>query len=184
VARFRDALPQLSDPSLKGTLTRLFERTLVIHVAANAGKPHVQMLLEETAHATLRVAARAVEMALEAQDALDRVKLAGEADRLQELEVLRSRLAQAPNDPNLAATLAEKEQALAVVEVLEQANLVATHRLLKAASALEVTAVQSVLAHATTATGISVQLAQVLEEAEFAGKAAREITRETTSSIA
>ena len=183
VARFRDALPQLSDPSLKGTLTRLFERALVIHVAANAGKPHVQMLLEETAHATLRVAARAVEMALEAQGALDRVKLAGEADRLQELEVLRSRLAQAPNDANLAAALAEKEQALAAVEVLEQAHLVATHRLLKAASALEVTAVQSVLAHATTATGISVQLAQVLEEAEFAGRSAREITRETTSSI-
>ena len=179
VARYRAALPRLSDAALKGTLARLFERALVIHTAATQGRPHVQMLLEETSEGCLRLAESAIAVALEAQEALDRHTQAGEAELAQQLEVLRSRYALAPKDVQLAAALAEKEKALLAIAELEQAHLRASHRLLKAASALEVVAVQALLAHAPTPTGVSVELRRVLEEADFAGTAARQISKET-----
>ncbi len=178
VARYRDALPRLTEPSLRGTLARLFERALVVHVTASQGQAHVQMLLDDTARATLEVAERAVALALEAQDALDRLQRADEPGLVQDLEVLRSRLAQSPADPALVTALAAREQALAETAALEQAHLQASHRLLRAATALEVTAVQVLLAHAQDGAGISVQLQQVLDEAHFAGEAARRISQD------
>jgi hypothetical protein len=136
--RYRTSLGRVKDPDVRGTLRRVFERTLVIHGAATRGPPHVQMLLEEPTRSALELAERGMALAESTQQALDRLTRSGEADLLADLESLRARAAAHP-----AQAAALEREAAVKQAVLEQEHLRQAHQLLSVASTLELASVHA-----------------------------------------
>jgi hypothetical protein len=177
-SRFRATLARLKRGGVKATLRRIFERTLVLHGAAHEGPPHVRMLLEEPCRSALVLAQRALELAVQAEEAQRRFEQIGEAAVLDELEALRARI---QADPAQAAQLlplvADKERVLAEAAQLELAQVQASQRLLQVASTIEVAAAQALAAGMPAApTGLSVELQRLVEQAGTAAEVAAEVS--------
>jgi hypothetical protein len=180
VLKYREALRSVQTPSLRGTVRRLFERLLVLRGTRHTAAPHVQLLLEEPCAAALRLAEQGLVLAQAAQAILERVRLAGEPELWAELESLKARAEHFPAErPALAPLISAKEQALAQVALLEREQVLTTQKLLRVASALELASVHALVAASTASPGgLSMELRQLTEEAEFAAGAAREIAQE------
>jgi len=169
----RDALEQVKVPALRGTLRRVLERALVIHGVGRGGPPHVEMLLDGPRRAALTLASQGIRMGLAAEQALRHLSLAGEAELLSDVETLRHRL-QNGGDSSLASLLAKKQAALEQISELERASTLATQRLLRIATALEVASVHVLVA----ANPRSEEFSQILKDLVSEAQVASEVTRE------
>lgn len=173
IRQYRDALEQVKVPALRGTLRRVLERALVIHGVGRGGPPHVEMLLDGPRRAALTLASQGIRMGLAAEQALRHLSLAGEAELLSDVETLRHRL-QNGGDSSLASLLAKKQAALEQISELERASTLATQRLLRIATALEVASVHVLVA----ANPRSEEFSQVLKDLVSEAQVASEVTRE------
>jgi protein kinase-like protein len=176
VERYRNALATVTNRSLHGTLVRLFGRTLIISSAKDKARPDARALLEEPHNLSLQLAAQAMDLAEAAQASLEQLEHFREDEIWAELAALRAKAAmEAGKEAEISILIREKEAELVAISRLEQGQALASQRLLRIASALELAAVRVVAASVPDASGITRELERFALETEIAATTARDM---------